>query len=141
MIDVDNLNTTYQYIITFFVLNTMLQHIGMLWIIEKHEQLKYDTEKYNLEWMTGGPWYNTYNCKKLRGIVFEGFIRKSITGRYNITCSIDSHGKKHPSSCDDDSSGEGSLLPSNLTTEELDLLGATIYFIGCCLKDLEHNVL
>ena len=70
MIDVDNLNTTYQYIITFFVLNTMLQHIGMLWIIEKHEQLKYDTEKYNLEWMTGGPWYNTYNCKKLRGIVF-----------------------------------------------------------------------
>ena len=38
-IDVDNLNTTYQDIITNFVLNTMLHHVGMLWIIETHEQL------------------------------------------------------------------------------------------------------
>ena len=37
MIDVDNLNTTYQDIITTFVLNTMLHHVGMLWIIENHE--------------------------------------------------------------------------------------------------------
>ena len=29
MIDVDNLNTTYQDTITTFVLNTMLQHVGM----------------------------------------------------------------------------------------------------------------
>ena len=29
MIDVDNLNTTYQYIITTFALNTMLHHVGM----------------------------------------------------------------------------------------------------------------
>ena len=33
MIDVDMLNTTYQYIITTFVLNKMLHHVGMLWII------------------------------------------------------------------------------------------------------------
>ena len=44
-LDVDNLNTKYQDIIKFFVLNTMLQHFGMLWIIETNEQLQYDTGK------------------------------------------------------------------------------------------------
>ena len=39
MIDVDNLNSAYQDIITTFVLNTMLHHVGMLWIFETHEKL------------------------------------------------------------------------------------------------------
>ena len=47
MKDVDNLNTTYQHIITTFVLNTMLHHIGVIWIIENHEDLKYDIEIQN----------------------------------------------------------------------------------------------
>ena len=47
MIDVDIFDTTYQYIITTFVLNTMLHHVGMLCIIETHEKLKYDMEKNN----------------------------------------------------------------------------------------------
>ena len=45
MIDVDILDTTYQYIITTFVLNIMLQHFGMLWIIVTHEKLQYDMDK------------------------------------------------------------------------------------------------
>ena len=64
MIYVDIINTTYQDIITTYVLNTMLHHVGMFWIIETHEQLQYDMEKHNLEWMTGDLWYNTYICKK-----------------------------------------------------------------------------
>ena len=63
MIDVDNMNTTYQDIITTSVLNKMLHHVGMLWIIETHEQLQYDMDKHNPCWITGGPWYNTYICK------------------------------------------------------------------------------
>ena len=47
MIYIDNMNTTYQYIIALFVLNTVLQHVGMLLIIETHKQLKYDMEKHN----------------------------------------------------------------------------------------------
>ena len=47
MIDVDILNTTYQDIFTTFVLNKMLHHVGMLCIIETHEQLKCDMEKNN----------------------------------------------------------------------------------------------
>ena len=63
MIDVDIMNTTYQNIITTFVLNTILHHAGMLWIIENNEQLQYDMDEHNSDWMTGGPWYNTYISK------------------------------------------------------------------------------
>ena len=42
MVDLYLLETDYQKIITTFVLNTMLQHVGMVWIIENHEDLKYD---------------------------------------------------------------------------------------------------
>ena len=45
MIDVDNFNTIYQGIITNFVLNTMLHHVSMLWIIETHKKLQYDMKK------------------------------------------------------------------------------------------------
>ena len=62
LIDVDILNTTYQDIITNFVLNTMLHHVGMLWIVENHEELKYDMDMKNLDWLKGGPWYNTSIC-------------------------------------------------------------------------------
>ena len=54
------MNTTYQDIITTFVLNTMLHHIGMLCIIENHEQLQYDMDIKKSDCVTGGPWCNTY---------------------------------------------------------------------------------
>ena len=44
MIDLDLLEKDYQEIIITFVLNTMLHHIGVIWIIENHEDLKYDIE-------------------------------------------------------------------------------------------------
>ena len=50
-------------------------------------------DKHNSEWMIGGPWCNTYICKKLHGKVFEGFIINEITDRYNIMCSIGAHEK------------------------------------------------
>ena len=59
MIDVSLLETNYQEIITTFVLNKMLHHVGMIWIIENREDLKYDMEIHNSDWITGGPWYNT----------------------------------------------------------------------------------
>ena len=56
-------------------------------------------------------------------------------------CSIDVHEKVDPPEQDDGSIGGVYPLPSNSTTEALVLLGTTIYFIGCWLKDLEQNVL
>ena len=43
MIDMDIMNTTYQDIITSFLLNTILHRGGMLWMIETHEN-------YNIIW-------------------------------------------------------------------------------------------
>ena len=140
MINVDIMDTTLQDIITTFVLNKMLHHVDMLGIIEPHEELKYDMDKQNPEWITGDPWYNTSICKKLHRKVFEGFIRNSRTGRYNIMCSIYAHEKEHQSSCDDGSSGRVCLLSSNSTTEALHLLDATIYFIDCLAKILRTQV-
>ena len=50
-----NMNTTYQDIITVFVLNTVLHHVGMLYIIKTNQHLEYDMDKHNSDWMTGGP--------------------------------------------------------------------------------------
>ena len=47
MIYVDTMNTTYQDTITTFVLNTMLNNVGMLWIIENDEKLQYDMDIQN----------------------------------------------------------------------------------------------
>ena len=89
MLYVDLLVTYYQEIITTFVLNTMLHHFGMIWIIENHEDLKYAMDIQNSDWMTGVSWYNKYICKKLHGKLFEEFIINARTDRYNIICSID----------------------------------------------------
>ena len=69
----------------------MLHHVGMIWINENREYLKYDMDKQNSDWLTGGPWYNTYICKKLHGKLFEGFIRNARTDRYHIMCYIDAY--------------------------------------------------
>ena len=69
----------------------MLHHVGMIWMIENHEDLKYDMELQNSDWMIGGPWYNTYICNKLHRKLFEVFIINARTDRYNIMCSIDAY--------------------------------------------------
>ena len=81
MIDVDLLETNYQEIITNFVLNTMLHHVGMIWIIEKHEGLKYDMYILNSDWLTVSPWYNISICNKLHGtdkLSFFHLVRLSL---------------------------------------------------------------
>ena len=130
IIDVDIMNTKYEDIITTFVLNKMLQHVDMLWIIETQEHLKYDTDKQNSECMTGGPWYNTSICKQLHGKLFEGFIINEKTYRYHIMGYIDAHKKEHKWSSCDGSRGGGCPLLTYSTTEALESLGATMDFIG-----------
>ena len=66
----NNMNIKYNDIFAVFVLNILLHHVGMPWIIETQKQLKYDINKNITDWMTGSPWYNTYICKKIHGTVF-----------------------------------------------------------------------
>ena len=86
-----NINTNYNCIITQFVLNKMVHHVGMSLIIETNQQLKCDIEKHNPDFITGGTWYNTCICKKIRGTVFENYIRNARANRYKRMFSIDAH--------------------------------------------------
>ena len=55
VLSTNNMNTNYGDIITSFVLNTLLHHVGMSWLIKNHEELKYVIYEHNQDWITGGP--------------------------------------------------------------------------------------
>ena len=81
-----NINTNYKDITTSFVLNAVLHHVVMSWIIETHKQLKYDMDKHNINWITCGSWYNTSICEKLHRTAFEKYVRNALSERYNLMC-------------------------------------------------------
>ena len=84
--------------ITKIMLNEVLHHVDMLWIICSNKDMLYGIDKSNHpDWLNKGPWYNTYICSKLHGKMFGGFITNARTDRYNLMCSIVAHDKKQPS--------------------------------------------
>ena len=66
-----NMNTNHKDIITSFVSNTVLHHVGMSWIIKTNKNLKHDMGKNNADRIKCDIWYNTNSFKKLHGKVFE----------------------------------------------------------------------
>ena len=43
-----------------FVLNAILHHVSMLWIISSNDEIKYEIgEIYHQDWLNKSPWYNT----------------------------------------------------------------------------------
>ena len=63
------------------MLNSMLQNVGLSCIFKTNQQLEYDIYEYSPYWLTDGPWYNNYICKKIHGTVFEKYIRNAGTDR------------------------------------------------------------
>ena len=46
-----------------FVLNAILHHVGLLWIISSKYEMKYEKdENDHQDWLNKGPWYNTVIC-------------------------------------------------------------------------------
>ena len=44
--------------ITKFVLNAILHHVGMPWIISSNDEMKYEIDEMNnQDWLNKGPWY------------------------------------------------------------------------------------
>ena len=67
------------------VLNEILHHVGMSWIICPNKEIFYEIDKINHpDWLNKGPWYNTDIFSKLHGELLEGFITHARTDRYNI---------------------------------------------------------
>ena len=73
-----NFTWVYDEIVTKFVLNEMLHHFGMSWIIRSNREMQYEMNENNHQfWLNKGPWYNTSIYSKLRGSRFEYFITQA----------------------------------------------------------------
>ena len=81
--------------ITKCVLNAILHHAGMSWIICSNKEMKYEIEINHPNWLNKGPWYNTSICSRLHGSMFEDFITHARTDRYNLMCSLVAHDKNY----------------------------------------------
>ena len=126
--------------ITKFVLNSILHHMGMSWIISSNNEMKYEIEKSNHQYcLNNDPWYKKDTYSSLHGSMFGNFITQARTDRYNLMCSLVAHDKKVTSYEDYDSSIGDKLIPKHSTTESLKALGATLNFIDMWLKLLEVN--
>ena len=89
-------NTTFEEIVTKFVLNEIFYYVGMSWIISSNEEMKYEMDENNHQYfLNKGPWYNTSICLRLHGILFEDFITHAISDRYNLMCSLVAHDKNY----------------------------------------------
>ena len=126
--------------ITKLVLNEILHHVGMLWIIISNNEMKYEIDKSNhQDWLNKGPWYNTDICSRLHGSLIEDFITHARTDRYNLMCYLVAHDKKIPAYEDDEISIGYRLIPKHATIEALEALGAILHLIDIWLKLLEEN--
>ena len=45
-------------VVTNFVLNSVFQHVGLLWIIENNNHYKFEMNLEDTQWMEKGSWYN-----------------------------------------------------------------------------------
>ena len=80
-----------------FVLNAILHHVGMSWIICYKNEMFYETEENNhTNWFNTGTWYNAAICSKLRGRLFEYFIKHARTDICPLMCYIIAHCNQQP---------------------------------------------
>ena len=106
--------------VTKFVLNKILYHVGMSWIIRSDEEMKYEMEENNhQDLLIKGPWYNTAICLRLHGGLFEYFITHVISDRYTISCFLVAHDKIQPYYKNDESSIGDRSITKNISTEAL----------------------
>ena len=117
-----------------FVLNTVLHHVGLSWIISSNKQMKDDIKENNTYRVNKGPWYNTYICSKLHAAISECCIRNTIAERYNLMCSITALNKLLHTCVDDTNSGDGNKYLRMYPRAALHSLRATLRFIYCWLN-------
>ena len=121
------------------MLNSVLYHVGLLWMISSNKKMKYDIEEKNPDWLNKGPWYNTTMYYKFDGTKFEDFIINDIKDRYNIMCYMTAHYRQQSKYVDNSISSGGIAIPKNATTASLKSLGATLNFIDCWLKHFQQT--
>ena len=133
-------NTTFDEMITRFVLNKIFHQLGISWIISPNEEMKYEIDKKNHQyWLNKGPCYNTSICLRFHGSMFEYFITHARTDRYNFMCSFVAHDKIQPAYEYYESIIGDRSIHKDATTKALKASGATLNFIDLWLKCFLDN--
>ena len=111
----------YDEIINKLVLNAMLHHVCMLWIISSNQGMEYEinTKSNYLYLLNKGPWYNRNIFSKLHGISFEDFITQARTDQYIIMCSLVAHDRLEPDYKYDEISIGDREIPNDATVKAL----------------------
>ena len=127
--------------ITPFVMNSMLHHVGMSWMIGSKKEMDYDnfTNTEIVGWFETIPWHNKNICSKLYGTNFEGVIKQARTYRYNIMCYLVAHDMLQDNEQDDESSLGDREIPKDATVKALNSLGATFNSIDIWLHNFRYN--
>ena len=130
-----NFTWVYDEIVTKFVLNAMLHHIGMSWIIISNREMEYELNETNhRDWFNKGPWYNTSIYSKLHESRFEDFITQARTDQYNIMCFLVAYDRLQLDYKDDEISiGDRSIL-NDAIIKTLEELCANVNFIDIWIK-------
>ena len=131
----------YDEIVTKFVLNETLHHVGMSCIISSNLEMEYEinTESNHLDWLNKGPWYNRKICYKLHRSRFEDFITQVRTDRHNLMCSLVARDRLQIDYRYDESSIGDREIPNDARIKTLESLCATFNFIDIWLKLIREN--
>ena len=106
------------------MLNAILHHVGMSWIISSNQEMEYEinTKNNHLDWSNKGPWYKNNICSKLHVIKFDDFIKQARTDPYNIICSLVAHDRLQTDYKYDECSIGDRSIPNNATVKELKII-------------------
>ena len=65
-LDLKTSSLIFDEITTKSLLNAILHHVGMSWIIIPNQEMNYEMDENNhQDWLNKGPWYNISICLKL----------------------------------------------------------------------------
>ena len=57
------------------MLNAILHHVGISWIICSNNEILYEIKENNhTDWSNTGPWYNIAICSKSHRNIFEDYL-------------------------------------------------------------------
>ena len=139
------ITVTYQYkngelngAINNFVIHVVFQNVGLYWIIENKNNLKFDMNKHCNQRTENGPWYNTTILSQLNSKNFEDYLKKGHRYRYELMCDVDECSKDHIPMPDNGSSGGDRPMTISSYKEAVISLVQTINFIDNFLQYFEE---
>ena len=117
----------------------MLQHVGLSWIIDNNNHLKFDIDQHCAKWMKNSQWNNTTVLFQLSGQKIEDFFKTGYKDRYELLCSVDTYFIIHSSVPDYVSSSGEIQLKITSSADAIESLGHTINFIYSWIQCFSEN--